>query len=59
MKRKIIIRQVRSKPPTSEQLWKLFGDMYRPDEKIHSSAQMKIVVRNSNRIYVLKNKEQE
>ena len=59
MKRRIIIRQTKSKPPTPEELGKLFRDVYQPNQKVNHSSQAKIVIKSSGSIYILKKREAE
>jgi len=59
MKRKIIIRQVKSKPPTIEQIKNIYIEIYNLDQKNAPSIQMKTVFRNSECIYVLKEQRKD
>ena len=54
MKRKIIIRKIVSKPPTQEQRIHLYNEMYRIMLISNSSTQSKVVEKNSEHIYVLR-----
>lgn len=54
MKRKIIIRQVKSKPPTQDQIKKIYIEINNLNKMSAPSTYLKAVSKSSECIYVLK-----